>query len=187
MPENRTRKIPIYGDLKIQNVTNVHLVSAMGKVSSATLGPLFSLEPEITTAEMPGNAQKQGPPGGTVIGRRRKSADCTHGPETPPSGNYREPHYPLPNHSPGLPPAMTSNPQFRKTPFLLQVRPESQETNETGAPRKNIARNPPPSLSDTPNFIRGLHGEYLVSWGQKSDLKIVAAFGMEELTQIEDD
>jgi len=28
-----------------------------------------------------------------------------------------------------------------------------------------FARNPPPSLSDTPNFIRGLHGEYLVSWG----------------------
>jgi hypothetical protein len=42
-------------------------------------------------------------------------------------------------------------------------------------------------VSDTNYFIRGLHGEYLVSWGQKSDLKVAAAFGMEELTQIEDD
>jgi hypothetical protein len=38
--------------------------------------------------------------------------------------------------------------------------------------------------SDTNNFIRGLHGEYLVSWGQKNDLKVAIAIFGKELTQI---
>jgi hypothetical protein len=42
-------------------------------------------------------------------------------------------------------------------------------------------------LSDTNNFIRGQHGEYLVSWGQKSDLKVAIAIFGKELTQMEDD
>jgi hypothetical protein len=41
--------------------------------------------------------------------------------------------------------------------------------------------------SDTNNFIRGWHGEYLISWGQKSDLKVAIAIFGKELTQIEDD
>jgi hypothetical protein len=42
-------------------------------------------------------------------------------------------------------------------------------------------------LSDTNNFIRACHGQYLVSWGQKSDLKVAIAIFGKELTQIEDD
>jgi hypothetical protein len=40
-PENHRQKTLIYVHLKIQNVILYRGESAMGKVSSATLGPLF--------------------------------------------------------------------------------------------------------------------------------------------------
>jgi hypothetical protein len=70
--------------------------------------------------------------------------------------------------------AMTSNPPIPRAPFLLQT-----------AIKQGPTEHPPgidgPHLSDTKNFIRGLHGEYLISWGQKSDLKVAnAIFGEDD-------
>jgi hypothetical protein len=59
--------------------------------------------------------------------------------------------------------------------------PEPQKSSKSSKMPRNIGSNedPPgidgPHSSDTNNFIRGLHGEYLISWGQKSDLKNAAA------------
>jgi hypothetical protein len=71
-------------------------------------------------------------------------------------------HLPMTYSTPHLPPLPRKCSRAKRVPNP----PNPRKCPETGAPRKNIARNPPPSLSDTPNFIRGLHGEYLVSWGQ---------------------
>jgi hypothetical protein len=65
--------------------------------------------------------------------------------------------------------------------------PNRREPNETGAFLNDSPGISGRHLSDTPNFIRGLHGRYPSSWGQKSDLKVETAIFGKELTQIEDD
>jgi hypothetical protein len=60
----------------------------------------------------------------TQIARRRIPGDSTQEPETPPSGNYRELHYPLQAQANLTP---SSNPPFRRPPFLISRSQQAQK------------------------------------------------------------
>jgi hypothetical protein len=68
-----------------------------------------------------------------------------------------------------------TTPRLSSPPSIMRPKnqecPEPQKSSKSSKMPRNIGSNEDPPgiddrhLSDTPNFIRGLHGEYLVSWG----------------------